>query len=124
MTKDNDQNFNEEELQDIMSEIESLEAEHQTTTQEDRDEDSHMAREPEEAKLVELEKPQASKTPGPRTGMSFKVHGDMKLDLNFQIGEESISLSLDEEDGFIIEMMGGAKFVVPIKDNKTKKSAA
>lgn len=69
-----------------------------------------------EGEVVEMsavEKPVAMAS-GHETKMEFSVAGDMKLKLNFWVNGQSISLHVDEEEGFCIEMEGGAKFSLPV----------
>ncbi len=54
------------------------------------------------------------------TKMDFSVAGQMNLKLNFWVNGQSIQLHVSEEEGFVIEMDGGAKFSLPVG---TKKAA-
>ena len=54
--------------------------------------------------------------------MSFNVEGEMKLDLNFCIGGQDVSLHVSD-DGFEIELAGGAKFSLPLTGSQGKKVA-
>jgi hypothetical protein len=65
----------------------------------------------------------SSKNPTvPHSEMSFSVEGDMTLKLNFSVGGEQISLHIDEETGFVIELSSGAKFTLPIESSLKKAS--
>ena len=55
--------------------------------------------------------------------MSFKVEGDMKLDLAFNISGSEVQLSVNEH-GLEIGLEGGAKFSVPLSKNHHHKKAA
>lgn len=48
-----------------------------------------------------------------KTAMSFQVEGDMKLDLSFLVSGKEINLHISE-NGFEIELEGGAKFSLPV----------
>ncbi len=131
-----DKNFNESELQDIMSEIEDLEKEF---TQEDKGMtlqekiDAELAMEMEmgtfdspEKTLVapvsntEVSKPQAQAlsfekpvaTPPvvaastPKSGVSLQAQGPMALNLDFKVGEESARLVIDPVKGLIVTVSG------------------
>jgi hypothetical protein len=47
------------------------------------------------------------------TQMDFTVRGEMNMQLNFTIGEQTVKLFVSEEEGFVIEMAGGGKFTLP-----------
>lgn len=122
-----DKGFNDDELADIMSEIESLEKE--------------FTDEPAAKKVMEqlVEKPQvevapvqdqnihhikkdAPKASKQENSMNFSVQGDMKLNLSFDFGGKCIEFNIDE-DGFEIEVDGGMKFSIPVDGDSFKKSA-
>lgn len=69
-----------------------------------------------QAEVVEMNsiEKQATSVKSAETKMEFSVAGDMKLKLNFWVNGQSISLHVDEEEGFCIEMEGGAKFSLPV----------
>ena len=58
-----------------------------------------------------------------KTAMSFSVEGDMKLDLSFIIGGSEVQLHVSDE-GFEIELEGGAKFSLPVNSTDSAKKAA
>ena len=58
-----------------------------------------------------------------QTSMSFKVEGDMKLDLAFNISGSEVQLSVNEH-GLEIGLEGGAKFSVPLSKTHHHKKAA
>ncbi len=64
-------------------------------------------------KKVETAKDESSN--GYDTQMDFSVSGKMNLKLNFKIGGHQVQLHVNEKDGFIIEMEGGAQFSLPMK---------
>ena len=153
-------NFNESELEDIMAEIEGLEKEFenevipeskisstpvfkevkQTNLQNEIDRELELSlKMRDEAlapKVLSLE-PKAS------SEISFEAHGQMKLHLDFKIGEESAKLSIDPIKGLMITMSGaelcinqadgckvttdsGVKFTIPLTSPQfdlKKKSA-
>lgn len=114
--EDDEKSFNESELQDIMSEIEDLEKEFEIdstmTLQEKIDAELESAVETAEpvAEILAFEKvaPKiATKTSG-STGseVSFAAHGQMKLNLDFKIGEETATLTIDPVKGLMVVMSG------------------
>lgn len=54
--------------------------------------------------------------------MSFKVSGDLTLELAFDIGGQTVALEVTES-GLSIEMEGGMKFTVPMKQKSELKKA-
>ncbi len=60
---------------------------------------------------------------GAQTSMSFRVEGDMKLDLAFNISGKEVHLSVNEH-GLEIGLEGGAKFSVPLHTTFKKDKAA
>lgn len=123
-----DKGFNDDELADIMNEIESLEK------------DFTEGSKPEHVEVAEqlVEQPVAEVKPvedenvhhikkevaalRQESSMNFSVTGDMKLNLNFDIGGKCVELHIDE-DGFEIEVEGGMKFSIPTQGHQVKKSA-
>ena len=55
--------------------------------------------------------------------MSFSVSGDMKIDLNFNVGGSQLEISVNEHDGLVISMDGGGKFILPIHSHGLKKAS-
>lgn len=147
-----DKSFNDQELSDIMKEIEALEDDfsepEETLTSPLMEELAHLdetesipvsaqveepvsTQAPVSAKVVALEevRPVATATPAPKaqseasTSMSFKVQGQLNLELQFDIGGKVISLEVTEE-GLNIQMEGGMKFYVPVNEKTSSKKAA
>jgi hypothetical protein len=168
-----EKNFNESELQDIMAEIESLEKEFetedvkvspvmsvkvakQTELQDeiDRELETSMAARDEKAtieatpKILSFEKksPMAytpTSTACSSSEISFAAHGQMNLNLDFKVGEETARLSIDPVKGLVVTMSGvelcinhedgckvtmesGVKFTIPLTSSESalkKKSA-
>ena len=58
-----------------------------------------------------------------KTAMNFSVEGDMKLDLSFLVSGKEIKLTISE-NGFEIELEGGAKFSLPIHSEVRGEKAA
>ncbi len=56
------------------------------------------------------------------TSMSFKVQGQLSIDLKFEIGEKVICLEVSES-GLLIEIEGGIKFTVPVSNKSDHKKA-
>ncbi len=138
-----DKSFNEDELSDIMKEIEALEEnlhiedakpavapkpqpkmESMQSPVEDEDEFipqqtvSKITEEeiPAKAEVVDFRPKSAqeknwSQSPA---SMSFKVSGDMHLELSFEIDGKHVQLGIDET-GLVIGLDGGATFKVPLK---------
>lgn len=150
-TKAENQNFNENELQDIMSEIESLEEDFNQNVKPKAEEALDAVKVEEElAKLEEEaqqnESPSNSKksiseqnNPEKNTvvpmqkksssaqspmSMEFHVSGEMKLNLKFNVAGQSIQLGLDEKEGLVIEMDQGAKFVLPLNPGAKVRKAS
>lgn len=129
-----DKSFNDEELSDIMKEIEALE--------EDFKSDDLKNASPVLEDLANLDEdlsipfpnsnilplgskrnsPKANQGATPATSMSFKVQGDLTLNLQFEIGAKSVVLQVTEE-GLTIEMDGGVKFTVPVSETTSLKKA-
>lgn len=128
-----DKNFNDEELSDIMKEIEALE--------EDFASDAVAEASPVLAELAEMSEEQSihvstanivsleskrsapnSTIKTPSTAMSFKVQGNLTLELNFEIGGKTVALEVTEA-GLNIELDGGMKFTVPVNENSSLKKA-
>jgi hypothetical protein len=123
-----DKNFNDQELSDIMKEIEALE---EDFSEPEEKFDSPLMEELAEleesesvpvsaAKVVSFESARAEASkPAVKaaTSMSFKVQGQLNLELQFDIGGKVVCLEVSEE-GLNIEMEGGVKFFVPVSASK------
>ncbi|MCM2350138.1 MAG: hypothetical protein NDI69_08945 [Bacteriovoracaceae bacterium] len=131
-----DKSFNDQELSDIMKEIEALEDDfsepEETLTSPLMEELAHLDEAesiPVSPKIVALEEARPVAAPAPKaqfeasTSMSFKVHGQLNLELQFDIGGKVISLEVTEE-GLNIQMEGGMKFYVPVSEKTSSKKAA
>jgi hypothetical protein len=116
--------FNDDELTEIMKEIEALE--------EDFSEDGHVASSVM-AELAEMatEKSVPHSTSNvvsldskrtASTAMSFKVQGELSLELQFEIGGKVVALEVTQT-GLTIEMEGGMKFTVPVDGTSPYKKA-
>lgn len=121
-----DKGFNEDELADIMNEIESLEKEFSNDRETEVIEklvDAPVSEiTPVEDKNVHHIAKKVENTAKHENSMNFSVHGDMKLNLNFDIAGKVVALHIDE-DGFEIEVDGGMKFSIPTSAQSVKKSA-
>lgn len=114
-----DKSFNDQELSDIMKEIEALEEDF-------KEEDVQAKASPVLQELSELPETKAvplkpvkeetfvTKSPA---AMSFKVQGDLNLDLEFEIGGKFVCLQVTE-DGLTIVLDGGMTFKVPVNEKK------
>lgn len=123
-----DKSFNDQELSDIMKEIEALEEDFQTEASSEVMEELAVMDEKQaipqtnktEPAVVHM-KPVASQRAA--TAMSFKVSGDLNLDLQFDIGGKVVSLSVTQT-GLTIEMDGGMTFTVPVSTSHVTKKAS
>lgn len=121
-----DKSFNDQELSDIMKEIEALEEDF--ATDEVKSEKAAHEADPVIQELSELPEEKAiplkpvkaepshivARSPA---CMSFKVQGDLNLDLEFEIGGKFVSLQV-AEDGLTIVLDGGMTFKVPVTGKK------
>ena len=141
--------FNDQELADIMSEIESLEREfadeapvaqkEAPVAQEEVVEETHtepavlheLAHKPvaetvlktnHEEKVVPMKKHAAPAASAPAS-LTFKVAGEMTVNLAFEVNGQSVALAVTE-DGLSIEMESGAKFTLPLAKAEHAKKAA
>jgi hypothetical protein len=140
-----DKSFNDQELSDIMKEIEALEEEFSAEEHTDKVEASAMMEE-----LAEMEEEKSipatnkndsvlpferqaapQKTPATtaatakttsNTSMSFKVQGELNLELQFDIGGKAVTLEVSEA-GMNIKMDGGVSFFVPVSNAQSQKKA-
>ncbi len=141
-----DKSFNDQELSDIMKEIEALEEEFGGEEESDKIEASAMMEElaemeeeksipvtnktetilPFEKKMTPQTTPviatTANTTSTASTSMSFKVQGDLNLELQFEIGGKTIMLDVSEK-GLNIKMDGGVSFNVPVSNAQSYKKA-
>jgi hypothetical protein len=127
-----DKSFNEEELSDIMKEIEALEEDFTSPVEEksagpvmeelaSMDED--VAIPVKTDNVVSLSPAWSAPTSTAQTSMSFKVQGNLSLDLQFDISGKTVTLGVTET-GLTIEMEGGVKFTVPVGQSTSAKKAA
>ncbi len=83
--------------------------------------------------VVEMAAPEPAPAPTPapapaptgapaQTHMSFSMSGNATIALDFEFAGQKVSLHVNEEEGFIIEMDGGAKFSIPVVDSFKKAS--
>jgi hypothetical protein len=127
-----DKSFNDQELSDIMKEIEALEdefkAEGDIVTSPVLKElaalNEEQAIPQSKAKVLSFE-PKTVPTPtvAAGTSMSFKVQGELNLDLQFDIGGKIVSLAVSEK-GLTIQMDGGMTFNVPLTEKAAQKKSA
>ena len=125
------QNFNDQELSDIMKEIESLEEEfsgdkpksspvmkelaqmdEQESIPKKSPKQKHKEVEEVEAEIYQIEPKQK-----PHSSMSFKVEGQMSIELQFEIGGKVVCVDVTES-GLSIQMEGGMTFTVPVDSHK------
>ncbi len=127
-----DQSFNDQELSDIMKEIEALEEDYSSTEDKPESAAVEVASPIEEKVSAPVETPKivaidsvrsvSKKTSTNSTSMSFKVQGNLTVDLQFDIGGKTVSLEVTEE-GLSIVMDGGMKFTVPVGEQSSLKKA-
>jgi hypothetical protein len=139
-----DKSFNEQELSDIMKEIEALEADYEAADESPIEASVEKELSPEDAHDVlkdlsdmEIEKAipethtniRAFKTTehsmhksSAKSSMSFKVQGDLTLELALEIAGKSVILDVSET-GLTIKMENGVTFNVPMSENTAYKKA-
>ena len=172
-TSEETTNFNESELHDIMCEIEDLEKEFEAearpmSLQEKIDAELAMELEeldsavvPEAVVETVIEEPKAQvlafeapvtksitpvapvATSTTSSGVSFAAHGQMSLNLDFMVGQETAKLTIDpvkglivtlsgvelcisEDSGCTVSMENGMKFTIPLSswEKQPKKKTA
>lgn len=117
-----DKSFNDEELSDIMKEIEALEDNFQNEEEKsdpimeelaemDEEESVPYAAPRKESHIIPIA---SHKVKQPATSMSFKVSGELNLELQFDVGGKIVCLEVNEK-GLSIEMEGGMTFSIPLK---------
>lgn len=129
--------FNDDELADIMSEIEDLEKDlsadpvesHEPSKEASKDVLLKLADMPQEkavktAPVKNYESSGSSISSSAESKMEFSVAGNMVVNLTFHVGGESICLTVDEAQGLVIEMNGGAKFTLPLSGKVSGKKVA
>ena len=52
------------------------------------------------------------------SGLEFAVHGDLDMKLKFMVGGKHVTLFIDGDEGLVIELDGGARFNIPVKEHK------
>ena len=131
-----DKSFNDQELSDIMKEIEALEEEFSADEDSSKVEASsimedlaEMAEEQsipvtnrEETTVLPFAKKEISQPTKATSSMSFKVQGDLNLELHFEVGGKNIALEVTDK-GLTIQMDGGISFTVPVSDAQSYKKA-
>jgi hypothetical protein len=131
-----DQGFNDKELADIMNEIENLEKEfgqgtHSSAGSTDNQVLAELAQKTVEESVLKTNSQSSvmpfsapqKKSGSATSSMTFKVEGQMNINLSFEIGTESVSL-LVGEDGLTINLLNGTCFKVPIKNATSFKKSA
>jgi hypothetical protein len=146
--------FNDDELADIMSEIETLEKEFSAADDEISQEEDDSTLQAKAVMMSESEElfenkevhevldnvtelhhvkthqPKvhstkvSSSNSNAQTAMSFDLVGDMTMNMNFKVGGQSFQLSVNAENGLVIQMEGGASFNLPIHQSVSNKKAA
>jgi hypothetical protein len=121
-----DKSFNDQELSDIMKEIEALEDDFQKHEEVKveappvAEVKAHVQEAPEpspkkQAEVVPMNPVSTSKkSSGGQTNMSFKVSGELNLELQFDVAGKIVSLFVNEQ-GLSIQMENGMTFSIPLK---------
>lgn len=148
-TDEAEASFNDAELQDIMSEIESLEQEFSESSQGATSEEAHAQGEHDENDEFDdsdfEDEDEVSHTaevrqfkPSPTGAAHFEAHGQMEMKFSVPVGQGHAELSWSKhglnlqlngveicltEEGCQIELPGGAKFSVPSEMKSHKKAA-
>jgi hypothetical protein len=127
-----DQSFNDQELSDIMKEIEALEEDFQVKDEKSPGPILEELASLEESVAIPTSKPsvvamtptkkEISSSSSPTSSMSFRVQGELTIDMQFDIGGKIVCLEVSEK-GLTIEMDGGAKFSVPVSEKTSLKKA-
>src|SRR5687768_12173965 len=118
-----DKSFNDQELSDIMKEIEALEDDFKVDDEKDSPVMAELANMDEAKALPKVKAAPMMKESSPAsTAMSFKVQGDLTLELHFDIGGKVVSLEVTES-GLQIQMEGGVTFTVPVANKPVLKKA-
>jgi hypothetical protein len=55
---------------------------------------------------------------GAKTEMSFSVAGEMAINLQFKVSGQCVNIEVDEQNGLVINLGNGGRFVLPINTNK------
>jgi uncharacterized protein YkuJ len=117
--------FNDEELADIMSEIESLEKEFaEETSTKPAEASSAVVHELAQRPLKEtvLKTNHTETQASAPASLSFKVQGQMTMQLNFEVNGQTVALSVTEQ-GLSIQTESGATFSLPLAKEAHKKVA-
>jgi hypothetical protein len=144
-----EQNFNDDELAEIMNEIENLEEDMDIVTEEPDEftvvgdvdaivDEVHEAV-PVLEEVVKMEAEQVipstnvvdiAPSPAPThnssagtSSMNFNIEGQMNIEMGFTIGGQFVAISVNE-DGFEIAMESGAKFTIPLEGTSSSKKVA
>lgn len=127
-----DKSFNDQELSDIMKEIEALEEDLEIVDEKSAgpvleelaymDEKDSIPASTSPVVSLDSKRTAANTAEAPSTTMSFKVQGNLTLDLQFEIGGRVVMLEVTEKS-LSIEMEGGVKFSVPVNEVPSIKKA-
>ncbi len=60
----------------------------------------------------------------PASRLNFKIEGDLKLELGFELSGQKVELCVDKENGLTITMGNGVKFVLPMSTEEKIKKAS
>jgi hypothetical protein len=55
---------------------------------------------------------------GAKSEMSFSVAGEMAINLQFKVSGQCVNIEVDEQNGLVINLGNGGRFVLPINTNK------
>ncbi|MCB9091775.1 MAG: hypothetical protein H6621_03400 [Halobacteriovoraceae bacterium] len=129
--KENEEkNFNDDELANIMSEIESLESEIEEQHASSDEEESKVVAKKDNVKPISKPKKEVKQdfeeedvpTSDNYSQLNFNVEGNMKLDMSFLVNGKSVFISIDGKDeGLVIEMEDGLQLRLPFHTDDIKK---
>ena len=110
-----------EEMTGVLAELTNMPVEdvHMSSHPMDDTNIHHMRREDS----LTVQPPHALAQNSAPNSMSFSVSGDIKVDLNFNVGGARIEVSVNEHEGLVITMDGGGKFILPIHSNSIKRAS-
>ena len=66
----------------------------------------------------------ASSEKGAHSSLSFNIQGEMSVHLSFNIAGKEVSLHVNEGEGLVIAVGGGAKFILPVQEADSHKKVA
>lgn len=128
-----DKSFNDQELSDIMKEIEALEEDYSPSDKASTPVMEELAKMDEAdaipvstSNIVSLDhthkRPELRTESTASTSMTFKIQGNLMMDLQFDIGGKLVTLEVSEA-GLNIQLENGMTFTVPVCEKSSLKKA-